>query len=488
MSRIPRGAAARPIAFVALLGCLIIAGLHLGFVLLTSPHAIPASQDNFDARQYRELADSVANGEGFQLARGGARGPDLDRTPLYPLFVSCFGRGWGAVPAVLLAQHALVILTAGITALWARRSVRTPWGAGLAFALVGADLTTMTYASYLLTECLFTFCLTLAVALWPLEGEPHPGVRALAAGVAWGLATLTRPITFYLAPLVLIAWILGRRRRAPATRTVLIALLAGGLVVGPWLVRNTMLAGGVVLSTIEGENLLYYRASLVGLPPGKSIDAWRDETRRRLEEGTYDRADPRQSAELDRMRKRAALGILVSHPLGLLRPLMVGLPRLLLSPNRTYLYALLGVSHADWSLETLSVGSLLEALSRREVLYLGASSLYQLVIVVLALIGVVSALRAREAWVIPPLVILVYLSVLSSGLETHARFRVPLVPILAILAVRGLASLLLTGGQDRSGGGHGREESASASAPQPPSLPSRQRHLRARPSASLMDS
>ena len=425
---------------MALLGCFVVTGLHLGFFLLTWPHAIPASQDNFDARQYRELADSVANGDGFQLARGGARGPDLDRTPLYPLFVSCFGRGWGAVPAVLLAQHVLVILTAGITAAWARRRLGTPWSAGLAFALVGADLTTMTYASYLLTECLFTFCLTLAVALWPIEGDPDPGARSMAAGVAWGLATLTRPITFYLAPLAFIAWILRRRRRTTTSRAIVIALLAGSLVVGPWLVRNTLLAGRVVLSTIEGENLLYYRAALVGLPSGENIDGWRDETRSRLNEGAYNRADPRQSAELDRIRKHAAFAILFSHPLALPLPLMVGLPRLLLSPNRTYLYALLGVSHADWSLETLSPGSILEALSRREVLYLGASSLYQLVMVILALIGVVSALRRREAWVIPPLAILVYLSILSSGLETHARFRVPIVPILALLAVRGLAS------------------------------------------------
>jgi hypothetical protein len=440
----------RPTVFVALLACLVILGLHLGFILLTAPRAIPASQDNFDARQYRELADSVANGDGFQLERGAARGPDLDRTPLYPLFVSCFGSGWGAVPAVLLAQHALVILTAGIAALWARRRVRTGWAAGLAFVLIGADLTTMTYASYLLTECLFSFCLTLAVALWPLEGDSCPGMRALAAGVAWGLATLTRPITFYLAPLLMIAWVLGRRRRGLASRTALIAVLSGGLMVGPWLVRNSMLAGHVVLSTIEGENLLYYRAALVSLPSGKSVDDWRDEIRFRLHEEAFNRADPRQSAELDRLRKREALQLLISHPLGLPRPLIIGLPRLLFSPNRTFLYTLLGVTHADWSLETLSAGSILKALSRREVFYLGASAFYQVVMVVLALLGAISAVRRRETWVITPLVVLAYLSVLSSGLETHARFRVPLVPILVVLAVRGIAGPYGSRGSDRS--------------------------------------
>jgi hypothetical protein len=434
----------------SLIVVLIIGCLHVGFIALTSSRAIPASQDNFDARQYRELADSVANGDGFQLSRGAARGPDLDRTPLYPLFVSCFGRGWEAVPAVLLGQHALVILTAGIAALWARMRLRTPWAAGLAFVLLGADLTTMTYASYLLTECLFTFCLTLAIALWPVEGDRNPGIRALATGIAWGLATLTRPITFYLAPLLVMAWVLDRKRRALASRTVLIAVVSGGLVVGPWLVRNTMLAGHVILSTIEGENLLYYRAALVSLPSGKSVDQWRDEIRSRLHEEAYNRADPRQSAELNRLRKREALELIVSHPLGLLRPLIIGLPRLLFSPNRSFLYTLLGVTHADWDLETLSARSMLQALSRREVLYLLASGLYQVVIVALALLGAASAVRRRETWVMAPLVVLVYLSVLSSGLETHARLRVPLVPILAVLAVRGLAGLSGSLGSGRS--------------------------------------
>jgi hypothetical protein len=142
---------------------------------------------------------------------------------------------------------------------------------------------------------------------------------------------------------------------------------------------------------------------------------------------------------------------MASHPLGLVRPLIIGLPRLLFSPNRSFLYTLLGVTHADWDLETLSARSTLQALSRREVLYLVASGLYQVVIVALALLGATSAVRRREAWVMTPLVVLVYLSVLSSGLETHARFRVPLVPILAVLAVRGLASLYGTRGSGRTG-------------------------------------
>jgi hypothetical protein len=73
------------------------------------------------------------------------------------------------------------------------------------------------------------------------------------------------------------------------------------------------------------------------------------------------------------------------------------------------------------------------------------------VIVALALLGATSAVRRREAWVMPPLVVFVYLSVLSSGLETHARFRVPFVPILAVLAVRGLAGLYGTRASGRSG-------------------------------------
>ena len=286
----------------------ILAGVaitaHVLFLVLTWPHAIPTSQDNFDARQYRELADSFADGDGFQLKREDSRGPDLDRTPIYPMFVSMFGSGWERIPPVFVAQHVLVIITAWLTCWWTKKRLGRREAVIAAFAIVAFDLTTMTYASYLLTEILFTFFLTVALAAWPLSGDHRPVLRSVCTGIAWGLATLSRPITFYLAPLALALALLARRHSSAALKHAIVAAGVGGLIAGAWIARNQSLSGAVVVSTIEGENILYYRAALVSLPPGKSVEQWQNDLRSELDEGAYDRTDPRQAVALDRVRKR----------------------------------------------------------------------------------------------------------------------------------------------------------------------------------------
>jgi hypothetical protein len=407
---------------------------HVLFIVVTSPHAVPTSQSHFDARQYRELADSLAAGEGFVLSRKGGRGPDLTRTPIYPIFVSAFGSGWDPVPTVLVAQHLLVLVTAWLTWWWVRSRAGEPFAAAIAFALVALDLTTMTYASYLLTEALFTFLLTVAIVAWPLPGDSRPGARAALAGVAWGLATLTRPITFYLAPLALLVTLAAARKRPGVIGPALVAIVCGGIVTGTWMARNHALSGSAVLSTIEGENLLHYRAALVSLPADKSVAEWRRELRHATDEGRFDHNDPRQAAELDAAKKKKAMELLKSHPLGLHRPLVLGFPRLYFSPNRTYLYNLLGIEHAQWDLNAVGESSMTERLVSREMLYLAPSLAYQTLLFMATLAGAVVAWRRRAAWTLVAVLVLAYMTVLSTGLETHARFRVPMIPPMAALA------------------------------------------------------
>jgi 4-amino-4-deoxy-L-arabinose transferase-like glycosyltransferase len=411
---------------------------HAIFIAFTYSHVIPTSQDHYDARQYRELADSILAGDGFQLVRKGVKGPDLDRTPVYPLFVAIFGAGWERAHVVVLAQHLMVLATAYLTWLWVRVRLGPSLAGVAAFAIVAFDLTTMTYASYLLTETLFTFFLTASFFLWPTAGDSRPTARAALSGAAWGLATLARPITLYLAPVAIVAALVAALRRREAFAHALVAVVVGALVVGSWMARNHAQCGHALLSTIEGENLLYYRAALVGLPPGKGVDQFRKELRVETAEGSYDRADPHQAAMLDEVKKQKAIELMIENPLRLHTPFVLGLPRLLFSPNRSYFYKLLGIDHAEWNLDEIDTQSFTSKVFRVETLYLGASVLYQTIVLVLALAGAAIGIRRREPWVVVPAVALAYLIVISSGLETHARFRVPLVPVLAVLSARAL--------------------------------------------------
>ncbi len=427
-----------PVVVTALLAL----AAHAAFFVVSWPNIVATSQGHYDARQYRELAESVRAGGGFILETPHhGHGPDLSRTPGYPLFLALFGSGWDTAIPVVVVQHLMVLGIAFLIYWWMRRRGVSERMAIVGFALIAFDLTTMTYASYLLTETLFTLLLWTAVVLWPRAEDPHGTLSAMATGLFWGLATLTRPIAIYLLPgLVLLAATVGRRQPALLKRAAAAGLI-GLLVVSVWYVRNYTLSGHIVFSTIEGENLLHYRAALVSLPDGVSLEDWRGVLRERSHEASYDTSVPREAAALDRERKRVAIDLIMQNPFYLYRPVAVGLPRLLIAPNRTYLYRLIGIEHEEWRLKKPGGLPSLSGLGV-ELPYILASSGYQLLLCLACVVGFIRAVRERNWNFVLPLLTLTYLVLLSSGLETHSRLRVPLVPGMAALAAYGLPSLV----------------------------------------------
>ena len=99
---------------------------------------------------------------------------------------------------------------------------------------------------------------------------------------------------------------------------------------------------------------------------------------------------------------------------------------------------ILGVEHEEWDLNDLEAESFSSKVVSVETGYVAGSALYQALLLALTLIGAAIGARKREPWVVVPAVAFAYLVVISCGLETHARFRVPLVPVLAVLASRAL--------------------------------------------------
>jgi arylsulfatase A-like enzyme len=113
------------------------------------------------------------------------------------------------------------------------------------------------FTHYLWSETLFIFL--LLAALWLLTRRPQPPGpwEALAAGLLLGLAALTRALAFYFLPL-LAAWLLWTQRRQwpRALAAGALMALAATLLVVPWSVRNTRLHGGFVwIETNSAYNL-----------------------------------------------------------------------------------------------------------------------------------------------------------------------------------------------------------------------------------------
>ena len=216
--------------------------VRLAFALRPPPFLTPDSQGYFLP--------------GWELANGLGFGPELRRTPLYPLFVGLVVFVFGEdLRGLVLAQHALGVLTAGLTFALGRLAFGRLAGlvAGLGVALAGPLLI---YEHYVLTESLFT-CLLVLASLLMLHAvrSPNRG-RLLAAGLGLAAAALTRPIADVLIPILPLALLLKERRWRPAARGTAWFALGMAALILPWMARNALAHGTFSAEGALGQALI----------------------------------------------------------------------------------------------------------------------------------------------------------------------------------------------------------------------------------------
>jgi 4-amino-4-deoxy-L-arabinose transferase-like glycosyltransferase len=224
--------------------------------LAQGPHAVPTH----DESDYDAIAWNLARGLGYRLAGASGLYPTAFRPPVLPWLTSLLYRvtGHDYFAALLLqcAFGALVpVALAGLA--------RSTWGSGVArWAgwLAAVHPLLVFFSGYLLTETVFSLLLVLALAAsveW--LKTPRPG-RALGTGLLWGAAILARPNALLLPPLVAAwAWFPLGLTVNGRDRVRQLGMLALGvmLAVGPWTLRNAReLHAFVPVTTGGGKALL----------------------------------------------------------------------------------------------------------------------------------------------------------------------------------------------------------------------------------------
>ena len=234
---------------------LILAGAlaaRLGFLLLFGQTL------SLQASGYDDYATHLLAGQGY--TRFADRAGDSDLPPLYGFFLAGVYATLGRDPiAVALVQTGFDLLTIALIYAIGRRA----FPGRAAPALLGAAFTA--FYPYLLFQNLSTndtglFLLLLAAGVWGayrLEAA-DAGRRwrwATFIGLCFGGAALTKTLVILLLPLLALWWWRRIGFRA-AFAAGLIGALVLALVVLPWVIRNTVLQGQLVLiSTNDGSNL-----------------------------------------------------------------------------------------------------------------------------------------------------------------------------------------------------------------------------------------
>ncbi len=408
-----------------LVGVLVL-GAVLRFSVFLAAVSHPGRFWSPDDHSYLPIANHLSAAYGSGPGRLFNMG--LQRTPVYPLFLRGVFDVFGYHYAAAVGVQIVLSLATIVLVFWTARRIVSEKLALVAALLVAIDPASILFTNQMMTETVFTFFVAAAVALIVVAWERSRLDLAACAGLLLGLATLTRPVSTYLPIVLLPALLLPRPLPLRRLAALAAALVVGfALPVGGWIVRNHHVTGVATVSTIDGLNMLEYRA--VGALMEEGVPFHKAEHEARSELAAKLPAHP-NAAQVSSVQLRVGARILLHHPKGAVKTWAKGEMRLLVGPAKAELAILLTghkVAHASWLRALQYLAAVLTA-----VLVLGGAAG---LLVLLA-----GPKRSVALWVMAT--IIVYLVVISGGPEAYSRFRVPITPLLAVFASLGLARLL----------------------------------------------
>jgi 4-amino-4-deoxy-L-arabinose transferase-like glycosyltransferase len=382
--------------------------LRLGaFLAVDRPEGLFHSPDS---EEYDQLAWNLASRGSYSLANHDPHTPDLTRTPVYPCYLASCYLLLGHWPAAAVAFQLVLGTGTCVLAVVMAGRLFGPKAGLVSGGLLALDPLSIHYCALLLSETLFTLIFTLSLyCLLGYARQPRLGSALATAGLS-ALAVLCRPIAVFwpLVPLLLFAIYAWRQHQwRPLVHAGLFAVVVG-VAVSAWVIRNQRVGGLPVLSTVQGQNLYYHRAAPI-VAHEESITI--NEARRRLEKRLRENTDNRAADQPNEYRRmeRAGRDIIVASPGTYLRLHGLGLARMF-APRK---------KPPPWPL-TVNLLRWVEA---------G----YLSVVYGLALVGLLACLRGGPRLGLVFGGVVLYFAVLS-GPEAYARFRVPVMPSLVLLA------------------------------------------------------
>ena len=345
----------------------------------------------------------------FGIAHAGAW-----KAPVYPAWVGLWYELLGASAARVAIVQGLVLAPLGVLLTWmlGRRLLGPAVGLGAA-AIVAVFPLVWEYYGLLYPEAL---AVPAALLLYLLFLERPPTARlAVAVGVVAGVGVLIRPSSIFAFAGILAAWVLAAGWRRGSGLTAL-AVAVAALTVAPWTIRNYVVSDGELIPVSVQDGAAYgtFNDEAAGDPTYPY--AWRYALR---DPPAVLEGPPVGDGELRTELQDAALDYIGEHPLSVLEAFYWnGLSRF---------WDVRRPAHAVD--EAAPEG-------RSEGLAVAGIALYY-VIGVAALVGL-WRLRHRRTLVVPLLAMALAASVVFT-VASATRYRAPLEPLLAILAVAAVA-------------------------------------------------
>jgi hypothetical protein len=394
-----------------------------------------------DSHGYLALAHGMLSGCGFaRLINGACRPTELYRLPGYPLFVLMMP----SLRATVFVQA----LLAALTCLMVGWFTYIGWGltAGIiAETLLALDIPSIVASSTIMSDSLFQTLLTSAVllqlaAIWPRSANRNSFWLFLSATVLLACTVLIRAIAIVVPLLAAVPVMLlpGVKFNKRIGFFLLMTAIPCSVIAG-WTIRNHARTGTWTFTTEGAYNLYYYTTAGV-LWDLHGDDLTNLQHQLAMEVGANSADEFVSKPQQSEMVKRS-FAVLFGHPIATIAMTLRCFAWLAIVPDRANLNGFLGTNGRSsvFLVASENIGLRIKEMLRSPLLT--AFVLIQIPLVVLTWIGVSLSLifiRQQEGRMIPmmlvPLGAALVMLLVGSGPWAIARFRVPAMPFLAMLA------------------------------------------------------
>ena len=395
---------------------IIIFFLLLRFVLFfVVLHKAPNIIVRGDSVGYEASARALFE-DGKFLVSPGSENYQTRRTPGYPFFISLVYRVFGiSVIPVVLVQILISFMTVYVTFLIGKSLFNSKVGE-IAALLLSLDFASVSFSQYLLTETLFTFFIMLA-ALFGIFTF-RTGKNGWIFGLFLACAVITRPIAYYLVLPIVCALMWFK------PKCLVVFLIPYIAIIGGWQLRNYYVSGDSSFSSIQEINFYKYRAA--------SVIAMKDKI-------SYDEAKKKMPECDVKEMTRMGIRIIMENPTAFLKTEMKGFVQLMVIPGVDSFLACFGVeSHKDGCFGDLFRLSFSEFILKwmKYPLWLFCFAAGSFFLGGMYFFAVKGVSFSREHLFIIGIVL--YLVVISCGVEANIRFRVPIMPFILIFSANGI--------------------------------------------------
>lgn len=428
----------RPLLFI-LTFAFLLRILYFIAIILKNPGGIYV----YDSNGYWNIAFNLK--EYGVFSQSGDLPLDIDyyRTPLYPIFILLSELIGPEGFSIIVFQIILSLLTCYFTFKIAKEITSSLFIANMAALIIAIDIPTIVMSNLVLTETLFTFLLIACIYFFVRYIKLKNMKLLFFTGILCGLTILCRPIAFFV-PFFLSFFIFYtfRKEKLIAFLKISLFLIIALLTVSPWLIRNKNTFNHYFLSVIREHDMQNYQAAAIyseinnrSLAESQNILRWK--TFRQFKGDAN-----KQPYEYARFIEDDAIKIALSHPKILLQHHATQLLHFFLKPCRSYIDLQLG----HWGIGYNTIPKdypifkyLFEHNSKLTISLVIFQLLVLLIIYLSIIFGVIYFKQKKDLFYFLLLGLLIFgFANLTLPHVTESRFRVPIMPYIAILSATGI--------------------------------------------------